>query len=237
MKVRLFGLLTLLVAATPCHITAKPDAPLPSTITIAMQPSQAGSQRSGPMNSVLLKALLKTPAKVNIYLCPWARCLKAIETGAADILDDLYYTTERDRYIYFLRPEYDRHDAYVRFYTLAKNQNTIRQWHDLYGKGIGTVRGNVYVEKFDQDRNLNKYPSVHISDSINLLVNQRIDAIIAPPTLTPEIIREFDPNNRITPSPFKIAVSEPVFIGLSRKSGWINHVEQLETALIEVLAE
>lgn len=237
MKRRLLATLFLVSTVNYTTYASDADKALPSTITIAMQPSQSGSQRSGPLNSVLLKTLLKTPAKVNIYLCPWARCLKAIETGTADIVDDLYYTEQRDSYIHFLQPQYDQHDAYFRFYTLAGRENEITQWSDLYGKGIGTIRANVHFDKFDRDANLNKYQSVHISDSINLLLNQRIDVIIGPPTLTRAIIDEFDPTNRVRQTPYKVAVSKPVFIGVSRQSAWNSHIDVLERALTDVLAE
>lgn len=205
---------------------------LPDSITIALQPSQVGNSQSGPLNSRLFSELLKLDTNVQIYLCPWARCLKAIETGAADIIDDLYFTEDRAKHIVFLQPHYDVQDTAFRFVLNSKSNTVVSNWNDLYDIGIGTVRGNVYFPQFDNDNRINKYPTVHISNTLELLLNQRIQAVIAPPSLTDEILSQYDPNGQLTIASYTHNYTQKVFVGLSKNSEWMQHLHLLEKQLL-----
>ena len=205
---------------------------LPASITIALQPSRVGDTQSGPLNSKLFTELLKLNTDVQIFLCPWARCLKAIETGAADIISDLYYSDERANYTVFLSPHYDVQDTAFRFIVHKDANTSITSWDDLYEIGIGTVRGSVYFPRFDSDTRLNKYPTVHISNTLELLLKKRIQAVIAPPTLTNPIIGDYDPTGQLTIAEYNHQYTQKVFIGLSKQSDWLPFKQLLEQRLL-----
>ncbi|WP_100643460.1 substrate-binding periplasmic protein [Alteromonas facilis] len=210
---------------------------LPDKVIVAVQPNPQNTDGPAPSSEALLSTLrsVNKDIDIQIYECPWARCLKAIETGAADIVDDLYLTDDRLAYIHYLQPPYSHHDNSFRFYVNKTSDIRIDSWQDLYHLGLGTVRGYVYFPQLDSDEKLRKHESVHISQSINLLLLGRIDAIVAAPTLTDDIIRQYDPQHQLVLADFSYDYAQDVYIGVSKQSPWFSYVDVLESALKNVL--
>ena len=114
MTVRVFALITLLVFSNFCTKAADK----PESIVYAVQPTTYESMRHGEPSERIQQLAKNLNAKLVFYACPWARCLKAIEDGEADLIDDLYFTEERARVMHLITPAYNELELGFRFYSL-----------------------------------------------------------------------------------------------------------------------
>ena len=94
--------------------------------------------------------------ELEIFECPWVRCLRLLELGEADIVDHVFFTQARARYLTYLPEPYIKRDYEFRFYVLNTSDIELNQLSDLQGKSISTIKGDAYFPEFDHDVTLIK---------------------------------------------------------------------------------
>lgn len=103
---------------------------------------------------VLTEVSKRSGLTFNVEKVPWARALRSLEHGGADLMVGLAYTQERDRYVDYLHFVYK--SCRPSFYGKASTTEQISAYSDLYQFRIGYVRDSAYFARFDQDNELFK---------------------------------------------------------------------------------
>lgn len=202
----------------------------------ALQPHdvQRLQQKELENNTVLLltKALEVT---VKAYECPWARCVRAIENGDADIIDELFYSEDRNESIYFLKPHYAVQTAGFRFYADNTRIKKIKNWGDLKNLKIGMLRGYKHFPAFDNDNKLQKLDFLDVENIANLILKGRLDVFIAPPSFDENSFKSVDVDNKLTKQPYSYVENLPLYLGVSRRSIWFEQRDILEKKLKDIV--
>ncbi len=83
------------------------ESQLPNKLIFATQPSYAERYYKDDLNdNIVVRLADALNVKLELYVCPWARCVKALQTGEADIIDDLFYAADRSQFITYLKPNF-----------------------------------------------------------------------------------------------------------------------------------
>ncbi|WP_207681069.1 substrate-binding periplasmic protein [Desulfonema magnum] len=118
--------------------------------------------------------------------CPWRRCLDMVKNGEVDMITSFGKTPEREKYVYYLEPPYAL--GKIVFYTKKAKGPLIRQYEDLYKEKIGSLKGSVYFEAFDNDSEINKTEVTWEHQFFRMLSSGRISVIIGYETVTDYLI-------------------------------------------------
>lgn len=231
---RLFTLMffsVLMASATGDDSFANVDPNRPTSIVYAVQPTTYESMQHGELSLSVIRLAADLDVPVKFYVCPWARCLKAIEDGEADLINDVYYTAEREQVMAFIKPAYETLEQGFRFYSLQSLAGAIRRYEDLYKFSVVTVRGNLYFERFDEDKRIRRLVTKHISQSVPLIYKNRVDILIAPPSLTDEYLAIYDPENRLVEQPYQHKAEVSLYYAVSKKSPWLAYTEEISRAI------
>lgn len=169
--------------------------------------------------------------KLEILYCPWARCLKLLESGQADIVDHLYLTLQRQSFLIYLDPPYVIQNAKFRFYKHKNARFVINSFEDLVPLDIGLVRGNIYFSRFDTSSGLKKIPLINHQNLLSMAINKRVDTIIVERSLTPETVADFDKQGMLVQSNYTVEEKRGVYIAVSKKSRWSEHAIFLSNEL------
>ena len=221
-------LLTLLLFSNLVFATPK----LPDKLVFAVQPHDARKYENNQFDSnIVIKLAKSLNVEVELYECPWARCMQAINSGQADIIDDLFIGAEREQFIYFLKPAFDKQSAGFRFYADNSRVPVIKKWEDLLALNIGLLRGYKHFPKFDQASYLSKLDVLTIEAIESLLLKGRLDVFIAPPSFDANSFKNKDSKQRLTQQPYSHVEDLPLYVGLSRKSKWLSHTDVIEKRL------
>jgi polar amino acid transport system substrate-binding protein len=165
--------------------------------------------------------------------CPWARCLIMLQNGSVDMMTSIAQTKERKGSMDFLEPP-TRDNYPISFYTNLEAKHAIRRYEDLYGLGIGVIRGSAYFERFDQDRKLQKTFVTRETQLVDMLASQRLDVIVGIGANLDYLIHETGRSGVFKKSSFEIETSEPAYIAVSKKSKHKDVVPRVEKALTDM---
>jgi polar amino acid transport system substrate-binding protein len=205
-------------------------------LTFALQPHDAHRFHQNLLeNNIALVLAKKIGLKVNVYECPWARCVRAIENGDADIIDELFYSEDRNESIYFLKPHYAVQTAGFRFYADNSRIKKIKKWDDLKNLKIGMLRGYKHFPSFDNDKKLQKLDFLEVENIASLILKGRLDVFIAPPSFDENSFKSVDVENKLMKQPYSYVENLPLYLGISRKSLWFEQRETLENNLKEII--
>jgi polar amino acid transport system substrate-binding protein len=104
------------------------ETPTPNVLVFAVQPSYAKMfDNNGLEDNIVIKLSKALNVEVKVYVCPWARCVRSIENGLADIIDDLFYSKDRKKYTYYLQPNFATQTAGFRFFADNLSVPVIKQ--------------------------------------------------------------------------------------------------------------
>ncbi len=208
----------------------------PKSIIFAVQPHDALRIRNENHNeNIVIKLAKELNTTIEIYECPWVRCVKAIESGEADVIDDLFFSHDRALYTHFLNPSFETQSSGYRFYADNSNTKLIKEWNDLKGLRIGFLRGYKHYPKFDDSTELNKIDIISLDVVINLILKDRLDVFISPPSFNEKSFEAIDLNNKVSRQPYSHIEPTPLYIGLSKKSPWIAYKEKMEKSLMDIV--
>jgi polar amino acid transport system substrate-binding protein len=216
-------------------ISVKAAAPSNGLI-FALQPHDAKKFSSKEFESNIVMRLSRAiETDVEVYECPWARCVRAVENGDADIIDELFYSVDRDESIYFLKPHYAEQSAGFRFFADNTRVKSITQWADLNNLKIGMLRGYKHFPAFDNAKKLQKFDFLEVDKIVNLILKGRLDVFIAPPSFDENSFKKIDKDGKLVQQPYSHIENLPLFLGISRKSPWFQKRLLLEKKLQEVI--
>lgn len=209
---------------------------LPDKFIFAVQPHDAASLMNGSAeNHIVYQLAKRLDVNVELYQCPWARCMQAIKTGEADIIDDLFYSQPRDEFLYFVKPNFEVQTAGFRFYADNTRTKQIEEWSGLVNLRIGMLRGYEHFPRFNDATNLEKMDFLSIEPIIKLILKGRLDAFISPPSFDEKSFEMYDLEKKIKQQPYSYIEDLPLYLGISNKSAWFEHRDDVESALKEVL--
>lgn len=229
------GVLKLLIISIP-FLAFHAQSAAPKTLIFAVQPHDAQSIRSQQHNhNIVMKLAKRLNVDVEIYECPWARCVKAIENGDADIIDDLFFATDRAVYTHYLKPSYETQSSGFRFYADNTKTKPIQKWDDLQGLRVGFLRGYKHFPKFDESNDLAKVDIIDLTVVVKLMQKNRIDVFISPPSFDEKSFDEIDTKNKMMVQPFSHIEPTPLYLGISKKSAWYEHKALLENNLQDLV--
>lgn len=211
---------------------------LPDKLIFATQPSYAERYRNNQLNdNIVVKLADSLNITLELYVCPWARCVKALQTGEADIIDDLFYAKDRNEFISYLEPNFAHQDAGFRFFADNRAIPLVSSWSHLKALRIGALRGYKYFPKFDEDTNLKVFYFNDLETLVNMTLIKRLDVFIASPSFDEESILPFDKERVLTRQPLDHLESLPLYMGISRQSKWMEFQIILEHKLVELLLQ
>ncbi|MDK2124558.1 substrate-binding periplasmic protein [Parachitinimonas caeni] len=191
-------------------------------------------QYSGSHVEIMQKLSQAVGASLVIKECPLARCIRMLQDGSADVAMGLAPTPERAPYMAFLSPPY-AHGTPTYFFQRADDTRTIRSFDDLRPLRIGVINGVRYFDEFDNDKTLLKDLATDNHQNFAKLLAKRIDVIPlganagAATEALPEFTGKLKRAEYVRPNPVER------YIVLSRKSGWMERRNQLESRLAQLV--
>lgn len=170
-----------------------------------------------------------------LALFPWKRVLKMAEHGDADGIMLLMKTKEREEYLVYTDKLFTNRDR------IYANSDTIKtapvSLMDLSEYRFGYVMGYVYggaVDEFLSHPGPNKVHAYRSLDNIELMINKRIDFIIA----TKPVV-----DNALNTNPSWVGKIHETdihleayhyYMALSKKSKFVTYVNQINQAIAEM---
>ena len=219
-------------------LLAHSNGSLPDKLIFAVQPHDALRYANDQLNdNVVVKLSNALNIPIEIYECPWVRCMQAIKSGEADIIDDLFYSQQRSTFLHFLQPSFNMQLAGFRFYADNSQTPVITRWEDLANLRIGMLRGYEHFPEFNEASHLQKLDFLSIDTVSKMILKGRIDTFIAPPSFNEKNFENIDVDRRITQQPLLNKQPMPLFLGLSKSSNWFEHRKILEETLQQVIGK
>lgn len=204
---------------------------LPAIIKLVKEQKHDNDSIELARQPVIDQLIDRLNVKLEVLYCPWARCLKLLESGQADIVDHLYLTPQRQSFLIYIDPPYVVQNAIFRFYKHKNAHFAINSFEDLMQLEIGHVRGNIYFSRFDSSSGLKKIPLINHRKLLSMAINKRVDTIIVERSLTPETVANFDKQGVLVQSNYTVEEKRGVYIAVSKKSRWSEHAIFLSNEL------
>jgi polar amino acid transport system substrate-binding protein len=165
--------------------------------------------------------------------CPWARCIRLVESGQINLLAGLSKSLEREALLYFVEPPILIQKASFGFYTLPSHQD-IQSYADLSGLIIGKLRGSQHFDRFDNDTSLTTVEAQDIKTLFLLLKNERIDAIIHLHETFIPYLKQYDPNHEVHKTTYEHKVEALGYVVLSKISSTTAMHKRLNQAMLKL---
>lgn len=174
----------------------------------------------------------KLDQKISVIAKPWARCLKDMEKGSADLMIGLAYTDERAKYIdYIMIPYYEVSTAFF----AKEDINNIETYKDLYTKKVGFVNGSSYFAPFDNDEMINKVALPRETMLITMLLKGNIDLLVGTEIQVEYELKEKGLSDIINPVKYKPGNYTKLYIGISKKSDLSKRKNEIEAIIKEIV--
>jgi polar amino acid transport system substrate-binding protein len=183
---------------------------------------------------LIVAMLEKVNSKAEFYICPFARCLRLVEQGDADLVFGLIKTPERMESLAFIEPAFIQSMTKVSFYQLESSTVEISQTSDLISLNIGVQRGALHFDEFDNNKSISKIEVTNIADLIGMLQKKRIDAFVMPQLSAEQYLDKYDKKNEIKRSKLFYQKEQGGYIALSKKSNYLSELPKLSAALQEL---
>lgn len=209
-----------------CHTLS---AATPDTLVVAVEAKANPGQ--APEVAFARKLANHLNTQFEPYLCPWARCLKAIETGDADIILSVFETQDRKAAMAFVEPALAEH--VIRFEFLQKKGKSIplRDYQDLKRYTVITQRGNKYFERFDTDDQLTKQSATTYQKAVDMLLAERGELLIDLSITRRDLYLPASKLNQIRVSDYIHNETKAEYLAVSLKSKWRYQIGKLSDAL------
>lgn len=207
----------------------------PDTMRVAVHPfppwiiDAEPGKYTGIDIDIIKKVAEEMDQKLELLECPFARCLKMLETGVVDIMTGLFKTSDRQKYIHFVEPGYLRDPPKV-FYRRHDTADWDRYSH-LYSIRVGVVRDTKYFPKFDADNNIVKVLIVDNNQLISMLQKGRIDTFIATESTIDYILLQENKRHLFTKATYRHQKPLYSYIGISMKSPLMNYTAELSSTI------
>lgn len=195
---------------------------------------EQGSGFSG-IDVDLLKALsIRLGLRLRLSRAPWGRCLKMLETGAADAMIGLARRAEREKYIKYVPTSY--YACAPRFYMLADRGVSVASYGDLEGMRVGYVAQSSYFEPFDSDSTLHKYSVATERQLLELLLAGRVDVMVGTDCQVEYELAEAELLSRVVAAAYRPDFHTRLYLGISKKSRFAQRIALFDSAIRDLLA-
>ncbi|WP_171013924.1 transporter substrate-binding domain-containing protein [Chitinivorax sp. B] len=195
------------------------------------------NQYTGAYTEIVRELSRRVGVSLAIVECPLARCLKMMEDGSADLIIGIQISPEREQYIQFLNTPY-RVDSSDKVFYLAKDRGlSIRRYDDLYGLRIGIKNGAAYFDRFDADQALNKEAGRDNLVNLRKLAMGRLDTVILAEDQGEPLLTQLALRNVLVKASYRESDATPRYIGLSKRSSYLDRLQQLETAMSDMVKD
>lgn len=172
--------------------------------------------------------------ELHMVYAPLGRRLALMEEGELDFAVGLYKLAEREAYIEFVEPAYKK-DYHLHFFQLKNSPVKIETYEDLHGLKIGTKIGSAYFDRFDHDPDIIKIPVATLEQNFEMLLLERVDAVILSYALGLHHIHKMDIDRQIRSSGYCYQEHIPLYVGISKKSQLMNRRKDMEAVLIKLM--
>jgi len=181
------------------------------------------------MNALFAKLKIKPIYKQ----MPFKRCMLSLSKGKSDIIGSLQYTEERNKFLYYVKPAYSEYNLI--FYLRRGEEKRLAKYEDLYDLNLGVLRGYKNFEPFDSDKKIRKDKVNTWKSNYMKLGAGRIDAIIDDGVEGPYRAHLFGMTDKLAVAPYKVNLGRNGFFALSKKSKFIERIDEIEQVLKEML--
>ncbi|WP_136805688.1 substrate-binding periplasmic protein [Desulfosediminicola flagellatus] len=164
--------------------------------------------------------------------CPWRRCLEMLKTGAVDIITSIGKTEEREAYLEYLGPYYNKEK--IVFYRLKGSDVQVSKYNDIYDHTIGLVKGSVYFEQFDNDWKVQREAVTSDFQHLQMLLAKRVDLVISYETIMAYSIANLGWQDKVE----KVDFSHdgiPSYFAISKYSPLLNYSNTLADTIQEMV--
>ncbi len=174
MLFRKSSLLALLLLAVSSNAAHSRDI---SMLTVEWAPHYGSELPEQGLTTAIVKAAFKAGGhSSSVDFIPWARALKEVEEGKADIVMGAYHNKEREQTYIFSDPIY-----FLELGLIARpglGVNRYQSLQDLAPYSIGVSRGFANSEEFDAASYLDKQVATFPNLNIRKLFRGRIDMAV-----------------------------------------------------------
>jgi polar amino acid transport system substrate-binding protein len=180
--------------------------------------------------------------KIKFITAPFKRGLVMMEQGNIDVMTGLLKRPDREAYINYIDPPY-KTASNKTFYVLKGQGSSIQTYEDLYKLNrIGVGDGGKYFKRFDADDKLNKKilvgnPSTFLEKIVDLLLIKRIDAFCQTESVMDYYLINNKLQDRIEKTAFVYSKPIKVYMGISKKSPFMDRKEEFQGHLERLLKE
>lgn len=180
---------------------------------------------------IIREASKRAGLEIEFIEVPFARALKLMEIGHADIMLGPNRTKDREVYMTYLAAELPKETK--AFYLLSKAPD-IRDYDDLLTRLVFVLNGASYFAPFDTDQRISK---VYFNDYVTALnaLRSRPNATVIIPEQQGDYLLQVHRLHREKAS-FQ-APGKTSYITVSKKSPLHEDRERLEQALLEMAAD
>lgn len=182
------------------------------------------------LTDALLKNMGLTPKYTSL---PWARCLRYLENGNADLVSGITKNKEREKYLFFIEPPYKTKSVKA-FYVNRGDEEKFQTYDDIHNSTIGILRDAKYFDKFDTDIEITKYELSDEVSGFKMLKLNRIDAFITTEEVGDYIIESNGYRNDFGKAEYRYNQDVAVYFALSKKSKYVEKLHELEVVATEL---
>ncbi len=158
-------------------LASNADAREISMLTVEWAPHYGSELPEKGLTTAIVKAAFKVVGhSSDVDFIPWARALKEVEEGKADIVMGAYHNKEREQSYIFSDPIY-----FLELGLIARPGLGVSKYktlHDLTPYSIGISRGFANSEEFDSASYLDKHTATFPNLNIRKLFRGRIDMAV-----------------------------------------------------------
>lgn len=171
--------------------------------------------------------------KVRFIFCPWARCIRLVQSGQIDMLAGLTKSTERLAWLYFIEPAMFNQSSSFGFYMLNTAEDIVT-YSDLSGRVIGKLRGSKHFNQFDLDDTLITVEAPDVQSLFMLLHSGRIDAFIHIQETIAPYLNQYDPQQAIKHSSYAWHQTTKGYVVMSKLSQFVEILPRLNQSMAKI---
>ena len=158
---------------------------------------------------------------------PFVRCIEYLKSGEIDLMVGLLWSAKRDEYAHLFL--YD--DLTIKTFFRHRHSKEINRFEDLEGLNIAVLRGVKQFAKFDNAPLgfFNKIEVNTLPAAFGMLNKRRVDAVAVTDYYGLQVLdsnEEYKKN--IVQAAYREQSGTQVYIALSRKSRFVNYLDQFQ---------
>lgn len=193
---------------------------------------------STPIDGIDARIMLELGQRIGMEIefkkCPWPRCITFIENGQADIITSFGKTEKREAFTYFLGKPYFTDS--ITFWVKKESAIDIKEYTELDGLKVGSIKGSVYFPQFNLDTGLHKEEVNYEVQLFRMLHAGRIDTFIGYETVIKYLLAKERFSKHFRKVSFTTTGNE-YYLGMSKNSQHLQLREKLTKELAAMREE